>query len=300
MNAIPVSTPRPFALALCCALLAGCASAPEIGPGSWEPLLDDDLTQWEMYLGYKLPAGYDGAVPTGPDGEALAPVGYNNNVNQVYSVSMATGDPVLRISGEYYGTLFTKRSYENYHLTLEVRWGELTWDPRKALLRDTGILYHSIGENGIDYFRAWKRSQEFQIMEGHMGDYWSIAGTAADVRAYLPERSMNAVASTRRPFIPIAEDSPAGGFCMRSADFESDYGEWTRLDLIAFGDKSLHLVNGEVVMVLRNSRYTEQGETHPLIGGQIQLQSEAAEVFYRDIRIRSLDALPEAYAPWFE
>jgi len=41
-----------------------------------------------------------------------------------------------------------------------------------------------------------------------------------------------------------------------------------------------NIVNGHVVMILRNSRYVEDGKIIPMTRGKIQLQSEAAEVFY--------------------
>ncbi|MEO6674094.1 MAG: family 16 glycoside hydrolase [Ginsengibacter sp.] len=99
-------------------------------------------------------------------------------------MSEENGGPVLRISGEIYGCIFTKEEYENYHLRLKVKWGEKKWTPRKAKLKDSGICYFSQGECGKDYWRAWMLSQEFQIMQGHMGDYWNIANSAIDVRAF--------------------------------------------------------------------------------------------------------------------
>jgi hypothetical protein len=291
------------------ALTFGCASetAPTVEetafpaePTDWTPLLDESLSPWRMYLGYKLPPDYTGAAPVDEHGAVIPPAGYDNNVNDVYTVRVEAGEPILRISGEYYGSLFTKEAFENYHFSLLVKWGEKKWDPRINLLKDSGILYHSIGEHGIDYWRAWMLSQEYQVMEGHMGDYWSVGHTGVDVRAFIPEKVMSAVASPTQPFIPVSKATSAAGFCLRSADFESPPGEWTRLELIAFEDKSLHIVNGEVVMVLRNSRYTDaDGVVHPLTRGQLQLQSEAAEVFYKDIKIRHLDALPAEYAALF-
>jgi hypothetical protein len=52
-------------------------------------------------------------------------------------------------------------------------------------------------------------------------------------------------------------------------------------------------------MVLRNSRYIKDGETLPLDKGKIQLQSEAAEVFYKEIEIRELEEMPEYFARYF-
>ena len=269
-------------------------------PETWRPLLDADLSQWETYLSFRHRPGYAGEAPVDDAGVPIPPIGYNQNVADVFTVSLEDGEPVLRVSGEIYGAVFTREAFENYHLTLKVRWGETKWEPRTHLLRDSGVLYHSVGESGVDYWRSWMLSQELQIMEGHMGDYWNVGRSAVDIRALLPEGAMNAVASERQPFLPIGTGSAYGGFCLRSADYESPPGEWTEIELIAFEDKSLHIVNGHVVMVLRNSRYVDGDTAVPLTRGRIQLQSEAAEVFFKDVRIRSLPALPEPYAALFE
>jgi hypothetical protein len=53
-------------------------------------------------------------------------------------------------------------------------------------------------------------------------------------------------------------------------------------------------VNGKTVMTLFHSRQPgADGKDLPLTKGRIQLQSEGAEVFYRDIEIRSITRLPE-------
>ncbi len=109
---------------------------------------------------------------------------------------------------------------------------------------------------------------------------------------------MSPVADESQPFRPF--QSGGDGFCMRSANYESAPDEWTTLELISFEGKSLHIVNGNVVMVLKNSRYsTPDGKEVPLTQGKIQLQSEAAEVFYKDIRIKDLTALPDSYKKLF-
>jgi hypothetical protein len=267
-------------------------------PG-WTNLLDKDLSQWRMYLGYRIPPGYKGEIPRDEKGDQQKPLGYDKNENNVFSVTEENGEPVLRISGEIYGCIFTKKVYENYDLKLKVKWGTAKWDPRKDKLKDSGVLYNSTGDCGIDYWKAWMLSQEFQVMEGHMGDYWSMASSAIDIRAYLPEGVMNPLASSGQPFLPLGSGTGNGGFCMHSGDYESQPGQWTELELISFGDKSLHIVNGHVVMVLRNSRYFENGKYLPLDKGKIQLQSEASEVYYKDIKIRNLDSIPDEYAQLF-
>ena len=278
------------------AALAFIASAPA---AEWTNMLDPELTRWETYLSFRHKTDYNGSEPLGPDGKKIEPIGYGQNTNKVFSVLEQEGRLILHVTGEIYGCIFTKEEFQNYRLKLKVKWGDKKWDPRKEKLRDSGMLYHSIGPAGAEYWRTWMLSQEFQIMEGHMGDFWSQANSAIDIRAFIPEGAMNSVASERQPFRPFGAKPSIAGFCLRSVDAESKAGEWTELELVCFNGKSLHIVNGQVVMVLQNSRFVSNGEAMPLIKGRIQLQSEAAEVMFTDIEIMPIDALPSEFASLF-
>src|SRR5690606_38912286 len=90
-----------------------------------------------------------------------------------------------------YGGIFTREDFSNYRLTLEFKWGEKKWPPRLQLSLDTGILYHGTGEHGVDYWKAWPLSQEFQIIEhsaeGSTGDWWKIAHSQIAIRCARPE-----------------------------------------------------------------------------------------------------------------
>jgi hypothetical protein len=267
----------------------------------WTSLLDKDLSHWDKYLSYRMPVGYKGEIPKDKDGKPMQPIGFNKPGYDVFTVIEENNEPVLRISGEIYGCVVTKKEYSNFHLSLKVKWGDKKWDPRKKLLKDSGILYYSVGEIGNDYWRSWMLSQEFQIMEGHMGDFWSQMNSAIDIRAYIPEgEMMNSVADESQPFIPFGEvGGGVSGFCMRSANYENKPGEWNTIELICFQGKSLHIVNGHVVMILANSRQIIDAKSIPLVKGKIQIQSEAAEVFYKDVKIRNLEKMPEEYAQYF-
>jgi hypothetical protein len=267
---------------------------------SWTKLLDKDLSQWDNYLSYSYPEGYDGEIPLDEHGNMMKPIGLNKNQNDVFTVVEENGEPVLRISGEIYGCAVTKKEFENYHLRLKVKWGDKVWHPRKDLLKDSGILYHSIGPHGAESWRSWMLSQEFQVMQGHMGDFWNQANSAIDIRAFIPEYIMSPVADPSQDFIGIGEGEDIPSYCMRSANFEKPHGEWNVMELICFENKSIHIVNGEVVMILRDSRYVENGKKIPLLKGKIQLQSEAAEVFYKNIEIRNLESLPKEYAHYYQ
>lgn len=282
-------------------LLLACASSAH-SQSDWDPLLDTELSQWRTYLGYPNAETPVPDLPKDEQGNYTQPVGYDRNERQVFSVSMVDGEPLLRISGEIYGGIFTRQDYGNYHLRLQVKWGELKWPPREQLPFDSGILYHGMGEHGVDYWRAWPRSQEFQIVkqgvDGITGDWWKIADSQIDIRcrprADLPPK-----------FDPQAQPMSFGGedggnHCRAGANHEKPMDQWNTLDLITYGDKSLHIVNGEVVMALSNSRYPVEGGSKPLTQGQIVLQSEAGETFYRRIEIRPIGGIPEEYRGYFK
>ncbi len=268
---------------------------------NWTTLVDKDLSQWDNYLSFKHQLGYDGSAPKDSLGNLIAPIGLNKTGYDVFTTIEENDQTVIKISGEYYGCLISKAIYSNYHFQLKFKWGDKKWTPRKDLLKDSGILYHSIGSPGVEHWRSWMLSQEFQIMEGHTGDFWKQATSAIDIRAYTPEFIMNPMAHESQPFLSVGEGEENEFYCLRSTNNENKHGEWNTLDLICFNGKSLHIVNGEVVMILKNSRYiNEEGESVPLIKGKIQLQSEAAEIFYKDIKIRDLDHLSQEYARFFE
>jgi len=86
--------------------------------------------------------------------------------------------------------------------------------------------------------------------------------------------------------------SNVGRHCIKQGDAEKPLGEWNLLDLYCHGDTSVHVINGKVMMVLFHSQQLDNGRTSPLKKGKLQIQSEGAEIFYKQVRIKSLDAIP--------
>lgn len=132
-------------LGLLTMIIAACSPKEE-----WRPLLTKDMAGWENYLSFKHQLGYAGEAPRDSSGNLIQPIGYNKDTFNVFSVREENGEPVLRISGEIYGCMFTKEEFKNYHLKLKFKWGSIKWDPRKDEFRDSGVLYHSQGESGVD------------------------------------------------------------------------------------------------------------------------------------------------------
>lgn len=270
-------------------------------PEGWQPLLDTGLSKWRTYLSYRHKDGYRGEVPKDQHGKAIPPVGYDRNEANVFSVIKQGASPVLRISGEIYGCIFTKQDFSNYHLKLKVRWGTKKWEPRLREPMDSGILYHSRGECGVDYFRSWMLSHEFQIIERSMGDYWCIGTSRVSVKASGIAGTDSLIYDKEGTAHTLGTgDSKGYYFCKAGTDNEKKEGQWNEIELICFNGKSLHIVNGRVVMALSALSYRDGSEIKPLTRGKIQLQSEAAEVFYKDILIRKIDQIPAEYQEYLE
>ncbi|MDR3058052.1 MAG: DUF1080 domain-containing protein [Prevotella sp.] len=270
--------------------------------GEWDILLDNDLSKWNMYLSYEMKNGYNGNIPVDMNGDTIRPIGYDNNYKNIFTVIEDNGEPVLRISGEVYGCIFTKEDHRNYHLRLKMKWGNKKWEPRLEKAFDSGILYHSQGKCGADYWRTWMTSHEFQLIEtseeGNSGDYWCIGQTRMDVRARKDSAKM--IFDNNASVVSIGAGMPDGYYCAADGTIEKPKDEWNDIELICYEGKSLHIVNGKVVMALSNLRYVESGIEKPLDEGKIQLQSEAGEAFYKDIKIKMIEELPADYQQYFD
>ena len=205
------------------------------------------------------------------------------------------GEPAIRISGEIWGALISQREFEDYHLRLEYKWGTARFAPRAEAPPNTGLLYHSVGPDGA-FWSYWMRSAEFEIMEGRTGDFTSVDGITGIARTDWDR-------STGYPwqrYTPEGSETPLGGATFRvaaSADFENPVGEWNQIDLYVHGDAAAHFVNGEVVFRVTDLAHRVDGDSVPLTRGALQLQSEGAEVFFRNIEIRAIDALDAAGGP---
>ncbi len=259
----------------------------------WKSLLDKDLTSWDVYMGvpHHSIVGLD-SVPKG-DGMNGVPLGLNIDPLKVFSTIEDNEHVVLHVSGEIYGGLTSKEVYENYHLKFEFKWGEKKWEPRLKDKRDNGLLYHCNGPHGA-FWNVWMESQEFQIQEGDMGDYFGLAGAVNNISVVKNEDDFFQYHTAGEVMqLGTAIDGNKMYRAVRSANYEKPNGQWNTLELVCFNGKSYHIVNGEVVMILNQAeRKTEEG-FNSVTKGKIQLQSEAAEAFYRNINIREITAIPD-------
>jgi hypothetical protein len=140
------------------------------------------------------------------------------------------------------------------------------------------------------------RSQEFQIQEGDCGDYWGCGGAFATVPAVkLSDEKF--VYSPQGVMMLFKDKGPNGRNCIKAVDAEKPSGEWNMIDLYCYGDTSVHMVNGKVVMILYNLRQPDGSTDKTLSKGKIQIQSEGAEVFYRNLEVEAITHLPKGLLP---
>ena len=226
---------------------------------------------------------------------------HHTDPEKVYTVvDQIDGAPAIRISGKIWGGLLTKQAYRNYRLIAEYRWGGVTWGNRKDRTRDSGILIHAQGRPGNtqkDFNGPWLMSQEFQIIEGGVGDYISVSGfteSGEQIRPSLrtpirkdrdgervwdPKGEPTVVNSGRVNWWGRSEDwADKLGF-RGPNDVESPGTEWTRLEAVVDGASLQYFVNGQLVFAATDSSLTE---------GRIMFQSEGAEIYFRRIELQPL------------
>jgi hypothetical protein len=183
----------------------------------------------------------------------LSESGKNNDPKKVF---VFEGE-VLHVSGESFGYIMTEKLYGDFHFTVEFKWGEKKHPPRLNEKRDAGIMYHTSLYNGD---KVWPRSLEFQIQEGDCGDFWMIDSTVI-------RHSDSLTTSTN--YHRVA----------KSKNAEKPNGEWNKAEVIVKNGKITHLLNGEIV---------NEGMLVNTKTGNILLQSEGAELYYRNATVEEL------------
>ncbi len=201
-------------------------------------------------------------------------------------------DGMIHVSGEEFGCITTNEAFQNYRLILEFKWGDQTTAGREKNARDSGLLIHSVGEDGA-FSGCWKYSIECNIIEGGLGDF-IVVGDGADTYSIsanaAPEQCANCwvwqkdgeprtIHGGRINWFGRDPDwKDVTNFRGRN-DLDRPHGEWNRLEVVAKGDCIDVYVDGTLV---------NQGFDAIPAAGQIQLQSEGAEIFFRRLTLLPL------------
>lgn len=253
-----------------------------------------DLEGWETYVGVPGPGIELDGLEKDSLGNYVEPIGLNSDPLDIFQVVMEDGAPAIRVSGQVNGSLATKEEFENYHFRMQVKWGDKKWYDNPDALRNSGLLYHGTGEYGIG-LGVWKQSHECQVMNTMFGDSYRMGDTFCSIRASVPEGGSRYVYDPEAELVEFGEGKTGGKICSKSVMNEKPVGEWNTVEIICVGTTSVHIVNGKANMVNEDSHLMVNSQKIPLSKGNIQLQSEGAEVFFRNIEIRPADEIPEEY-----
>ena len=183
----------------------------------------------------------------------LKDIGTNKDPNNNFRIE----NGVLHVIGKDLGYVITQKPFHNYHFKVEFKWGERRWPPRENEKRDAGVCYN-ISTNEPD--SIWPQSIECQVQEGDVGDFWLLGFSTIKTKG---------IQNIPSPHTRMTKQK----------DAEKPYGEWNTVEIISCNGKCVHIVNGVVVNV---------GEEASVKDGRILLQSEYAEVYYRNPQIRKL------------
>lgn len=207
-------------------------------------------------------------------------------------------DGMLHISGDGLGYVCTKQRYANYHLVVEYRWGEQTWQSRKTRARDTGIIVHCADPDG-SLGGTFMAGIEAQIIEGGTGDLLVLPGKRADGSNIPASLTVEAVKDrdgetvwkkggqreTINSFKRInwfgrdQDWDDVLGYRGKQ-DLESPGKQWTRLDVICDGGHIVYRVNGV---------QANEGFDSVPTSGKILIQTELAEVYVRRFELHPLN-----------
>jgi hypothetical protein len=177
--------------------------------------------------------------------------GLNNDPGRVFQVT----NGVIHISGSEQGYLITKKSYGDYYLKCEFKWGEKT----QTSTSDSGILLHVTGPNA-----ATPRSLEYQFSGGGTGDLVLLNGAELTVKG---ERKSSG------QFDRFGKGRTPNG------EVENPPGEWNLVEVVAEGDLVRYWLNGRLV---------NEGSDASIRKGKIAFRSEGAEVLFRNIGISKI------------
>jgi hypothetical protein len=283
-----------FTFIICLSLAINCnAQSKNKLAGNAVNLLDAQLTHWYKWIGvpHTSVQGLPSGTPKG-DGMNGTPLG-RNDPKEVFKVITLDNEQVLRASGEIYGGLTTKEEYSNYHLHLQYKWGSKKWEPRVNLPRDMGVMFHLTGTNEDALWSVFMMGLEFQISEGTTGDLFLVPN-----KTFTISPVADVHVDTTHKWDVTAPLERMGGTIPkirinRSENFESDSTKWTAIDLYTVGGAAVYLVNGHVVMAFQNTALLQPDKSIiPLTKGKIQLQSEGAEGYYKDITIQTITDFP--------
>lgn len=181
------------------------------------------------------------------------------------------------------GMLYTKKTFEKYHLKFEYKWGKKKANYFAKWQYDAGVYYHITDD------KVFPTGVEFQIHYHHRKDR---NGTGDLIRPpgqkydwYFNTETSDYLHPDEGGILYEKQKSYKGRSWLHSAKITQNFNglndEWNSCELIVMGGEyAIHKLNGEVVNMAFNLQPA---------AGIIGFQSETAEIFYRNIEIKEFE-----------
>ena len=165
----------------------------------------------------------------------------------------SVADGYIRCTGKPNGCMVTKAEYGDY--VFKVKWRF----PANTLGGNTGVLLHVQDE------KYWPTSIEAQLLTGRAGDI--LLTNPPDAKLDVDKTRQNP--KVERHSFRMETKEPV----------EKKLGEWNEYEITCKG--------GDITLVINGVKVNE-GKNGNLTKGRIALQSEGAEVHFKDVAIKKL------------
>lgn len=180
-----------------------------------------------------------------------------------------------------HGLFYTKKKYSKYILKFEYKWGSKIANNFERWQYDAGVYYHVVDD------KIWPTGIEYQIRydqtksRNHTGDLIRPEGvnykwySTPGGNTYLHPKDGGELEE---------EDSKNWLHYASPTDNHNALNDkWNVCEIIVMGDQySIHKLNGDIVNMAFNLNPAE---------GIIGFQSETAEIYYRDIKIKEFNKI---------
>ncbi len=169
-----------------------------------------------------------------------------------------------------HGLFYTNKKYSRFIFRFDYKWGKKTYNNFNQFQYDAGCYYHVADD------KIWPVGIEYQIrydhlkQKNHTGDFWAygIQWYAGPDGAFLLPRDGGTAQPPRKGEHPV----------LASAKHHALDDQWNQCEVIVMADEyAIHKLNGQVVNMATKLPHRE---------GIIGLQSETAEIYYRNLRIK--------------
>ena len=178
---------------------------------------------------------------------------------------------------ETHGLFYTKKKYSKYIFRFEYKWGTKIGNNFSRWQYDAGCYYHVYDD------KIWPKGIEYQVRydhtkdKNHTGDFI----TSNTSLRWFADKKSETFLLPKDGGVDMGQQRQKILACSADAKHNALNDKWNQCEIIVMGDQyTIHKLNGQIVNMGTDLSHSE---------GIIGLQSETAEIYYRNIEIKEFD-----------